>query len=163
MNPEVLSSQSNYFVTFIASFLLWVMFAGLVYLWIIDGTVKKEVVLHAILASVIAWVIVTILKSTFPMVRPFQIDGRPPLTITVPTGSTFPSSHSAVAFAIAMSVWLHKKKMGIVFILLAILVAFGRVASNVHWSIDVVVGGCVGVLTAYGLERLHLFGLLKKK
>ena len=139
------------------------MFGGLIYLWIVDGKVKKEVVLHAILASVIAWVIVSIVKSTFPMVRPFQIDGRPPLTITVPGSSTFPSSHSAVAFAIAVSVWFHNKKMGLGFIVLAALVAAGRVVSNVHWIVDVVVGGAVGSATSYLLTRMHLFGLLKRK
>ena len=104
---------------------------------------------------------VLVIKSLLPHARPFEVNGRLPLTFTIPTPETsFPSAHSTVAFAIAASIWLHKKKLGIWFIALAILVAMGRVATNVHYMIDVVSGGFVGVGTAYLVKKLHVFKLL---
>ena len=133
MNPAVLSSNSNFLATFLASFLIWFLFLGLIYFWIADGTIKKEVVLHALAASLISWLIVLILKSLLPFPRPYEISGVVPLTLTIPQKATsFPSAHSSVAFAIGISVWLHKKKIGFWFIVGAFLVALGRIISVAH-------------------------------
>lgn len=160
MNPNVLSSESSIFVTFIASFLIWFMFGGLVFLWIIDGRVKKELVLHAVLATLISWVAAQMFKSLLPISRPFEVNGLIPLTITIPASNSFPSSHSAVAFAAAVSIWLHNKKLGQKFIVLAFLVALGRVMSNVHSVLDVTAGGLLGAGCAYIIGKLHLYKLL---
>jgi undecaprenyl-diphosphatase len=162
MNPAVLSSHSNLFLTFIASFLIWFLFLGLFYLWIIDGRVKKEVVIHAIFATMISWALVSIIKSLIPTLRPFEVNNSLPLTITIPSSSAFPSLHSAVAFAIAVSVWFHNKRIGITFITGAFLVALGRVLSNVHWLSDVIFGGLMGYLTSILLVRVHFFRFLRK-
>lgn len=160
MNPSVLSGESSIFVTFIASFLIWIMFGGFVFLWIIDGRVKKELVLHALLATLISWVATQMIKGLLPIARPFEIGGLTPLTITIPSSNSFPSGHSAVAFAGAVSIWLHNKKLGGKFLMLAILVALGRVLSHVHSVLDVVVGGGLGILSSYFIGKLHLYKLL---
>ncbi|KKQ37016.1 MAG: bacitracin transport permease BCRC [Candidatus Woesebacteria bacterium GW2011_GWA1_37_7] len=161
MNPVVLSSQSNYLVTFLASFLIWFLFLGLFILWLVDGKIKKEVVLHAVLASMVSWVISLGLKSLLPFPRPFMINNLPPLTLTTPTSLTsFPSAHSTVAFAIATSVWLHNKKWGLFFITGACLVGLGRVASNVHFFVDVIGGALIGISASYIIKKLHPFKLL---
>lgn len=163
MNPVVLSShsQDSLMITFLASGLLWLLFAGLAILWLIDGKIKKEQVLHALFAGLIAWTISQMIKSFFPVARPFMIYGSMPMTLTVPYDGSFPSSHTTVAFAIAVSVWEHDKKVGAIFILLAILVAFGRVASGVHFISDVVAGAIIGTLIASLIDRLHLGKIIK--
>ncbi len=161
MNPAVLSSQSSFLVTFLASFVIWIMFGGLVVLWLIDGRIKKEITLHAIFSSVLAWLMTQMVKSLFPTLRPFITNGNPPLTITVPGDTSFPSGHSAAAFGLAIGIWLHNKKIGTIFVVLAVLVGIGRVLSNVHYTLDVVVGALLGFVVAYVIGRLHMFRLLK--
>lgn len=160
VNPSVLAGESSIFVTFIASFLIWIMFGGFVFLWIIDGRVKKELALHALVATLISWVAVQMIKGLLPIARPFEINSLLPLTITIPNSSSFPSAHSAVAFAGAISIWLHNKRLGEKFIVLAIFVALGRVLSHVHSILDVVIGGSLGVLSSYFIGKLHLYKLL---
>ena len=161
MDPQVLSSQNSIFVVFLASFLIWFMFAGLLTLWVIDGRIKKEQVLHALLAAVLAWVAAMMLKSLLPQSRPFSLNGFPPLTFITPSvNSSFPSAHSAVAFGVAVSVWLHNRKVGIWFIVAAAFVGLGRIASNVHFYADVVGGAMIGVFIAYIIKRLHLHKML---
>ncbi len=150
-------------ILFLASFLIWLMFSGLVILWFIDGKIKKEQVVHAVLASFIAFTISQIIKRSFHTLRPFQVDGLRPLTITIPNDSSFPSSHAAVAFALAFTLWFHDKKVGVIFVILAALVAWARVAANVHWPIDVLVGAAIGTIVAVILERVHLSLTGKKK
>jgi len=153
--------MSEVIITFLASFLIWFMFAGLGYLWIIDGKVLKEQVLHAFLTALIAWGIAQMIKGLFPTTRPFHTNGKAPLTVTVPTDAAFPSGHASAAFGLAVSVWLHDKKIGKVFLVSAVLVGLGRILGNVHSLLDVS-GGCVlGAMTAFVVEKLHLHKLLK--
>jgi undecaprenyl-diphosphatase len=132
------------------------MFAGVFTLWIIDGKIKKEQALHALFSAFLVFVICEMVKSLFPSLRPFQINGFAPLTLSVPGSSSFPSVHAAVSFAIATSIWLHNKKIGWGFAAMAMLVSLGRVLSNVHGPLDVGVGIILGVGTSLLIEKLHL-------
>jgi len=160
-NPMVLASDTSILVTFLASFLIWVMFAGLVFMWFIDGRVKREQALHAILASLIAWAVSLMIKNLLPMSRPFTFNDTFPLTITLPSAnSSFPSTHASVAFALATSIWVHNKKLGSRFMIMAVLVGFGRIASNVHFVLDVIVGILLGVITGFLVKKMHTYKLL---
>ncbi len=150
-------------MTFMASILMWMMFAGLVLLWIVDGRIRKEQALHALLSAIFAWTVSQIIKQIYPIPRPYHINGMQPLTLSLNhSDGSFPSSHAALAFAISFAVYLHSKKLGSLFILGAILVALGRVYSNVHYFTDVIAGGTIGILAAYLLERLHVYKLIDK-
>ncbi len=151
------------FVEFIASFLIYLMFAGLFVLWFIDGKIKKEQVLHALFASFTAWLITAIIKLIFPTERPFRVDGLPPLTLTIPSDASFPSGHSAEAFALAVTIWLHDKKVGWLFLVSAFTVGIGRVLANVHYPIDILGGALIGTLVAVIVEKVHLFNFLASK
>jgi len=52
-------------ITFLASFLIWFMFFGLVVHWFIDGKIKKEQAFHAFLSALIAWA-VSEMMAVFP-------------------------------------------------------------------------------------------------
>lgn len=60
--------------------------------------------------------------------------------------SSFPSSHTYIAFAIAISVLLygHKKLGGFLF-LIAILVAISRIGVGLHYPSDVIGGAFLGI------------------
>lgn len=149
-------------ITFLASFLIWILFAGLVYLWVVDGRVKREVALHAFLSALIAWGAAELLKSLIPIPRPFVTDRFPPLTLTIPTDGSFPSGHTAASFALVVSVWLHNKKLGLFFVIIALTIGIARVLANVHWPIDIIGGIVVGTAVSLIIERLHVFPLVKK-
>lgn len=142
-------------ITFLASFLIWLMFGGLLVLWIFDGKVKKEQALHAFAAVLLAWVIAQMLKGLLPTTRPFLLNGELPLTLTMHTDNSFPSGHSAAAFGLAVTMWLHNRKLGFFFLVAAFLVGIGRVFANVHYLLDIVVGGLLGSLVAVIVSRFH--------
>lgn len=161
MNPAVLSGQTSLTVTFLASFLIWFMFAGLLYLWFIDGRLKKEQALHALFSALIAWLITQMIKDLIPTLRPFQVNGSLPMTLTIPFDASFPSGHSAAAFALAVSVWLHDKKAGVLFIFAAILVGWSRIIGNVHFFGDILAGAVIGITVSIMIEKIHFFKLVK--
>ncbi len=146
----------NSIILFLASFLIWGMFVGLIVLWFIDGKIKKEQVVHALLSSFTAWTVSEALKYVFRTTRPFQLNNLHVFTLTTPLDPAFPSAHTAVVFALAITIWLHDRKVGFLFLILASLVAWARVAANVHYPIDVLVGAIIGSITAFLMERVHL-------
>ena len=145
----------NIFVTFIASFLIWGLFAGLAILWVIDGKIKKEQAMHAFYAGLVSWAAATMIKSFVPTSRPFMTNGEIPLTLTIPVDGSFPSAHTAVAFAIAVSIYLHNKGYGSIFLGTAIVIGIGRILSNVHYPTDVLGGVIIGIIASLVLKRLH--------
>jgi len=139
------------------------MFLGIFVLWVVDGKIKKEQALHALLSSLVAWMVVEMLKSLTETARPFVVNGADPLTLTVPNGYAFPSAHTAIAFAIAITIWLHDRTVGYVFLALAVLVGVGRIIANVHYPVDVIGGAVIGIIVALLIENIHPERLLKKK
>ncbi len=152
----------NLLITFAASFLLWFMYAGLIILWLIDGRMKREQVLHALAAGFVAWLAAEIIKQIFPSFRPFVTDGQTPLTLTIPgiNDGSFPSGHTAAAFGLASSLWLHKRKTGWLYLFLALAVGAARVLAHVHYPVDILGGALLGILTAFALDKLHLNKLI---
>ncbi len=150
-------------ITFLASGLIWVLFAGLLYLWVIDGRIKKEVALHALLATLMAVGAAELIKILIPVPRPFVLDQVLPLTLTIPHTGSFPSSHTAGAMALAFTVWRHNRKLGWVFMCIAFIIGTARIVADVHRPIDVLVGSGLGILISMAIERLHVFPLLKKR
>lgn len=141
------------------------MFFGLFVLWIIDGRIKKEQAAHALFAAILAWIISHMIKELFPTPRPFEINDLPVFTLTslTQTNGAFPSAHTAAAFAMAVTVWLHDKGVGSAFLIGAFLVGVGRILGNVHFPADILGGVFVGSLTSLVVEKLHLSQILSPK
>lgn len=132
------------------------MFGGLFFLWFVDGKIRKEQVVHALASSFLAWIAAQLIKSLMPMERPFILNNLPTLTLTVPADGSFPSAHSAAAFALAIAIWLHNKKVGTLYLLAALAVGIGRVFGNVHYPLDILAGAILGSSVAFVTEKLHL-------
>jgi undecaprenyl-diphosphatase len=149
-------------ITFIASILIWLMFFGLIVLWVIDGKIKKETVLHAIFSCVVAYAVTELIKTVFPTLRPFQFDGALPLTLTVPTDGAFPSTHSAVAFALSVTIIKHDRKVGILYLVMAGLVGIARIMAHVHYPVDIMAGALIGTVISALTSGKHFVRLLNR-
>jgi membrane-associated phospholipid phosphatase len=66
---------------------------------------------------------------------------------------SFPSGHSATAFALSFSLLLFFPKYKIQLIFFAILIAFSRIVLNAHFFSDVAVGSLIGGLTVMVLQK----------
>jgi undecaprenyl-diphosphatase len=82
--------------------------------------------------------------------RPDRADPAPYAArlVPMPESTSFPSGHSASAFAFAYSVGRHYPVLGVPLRLLAGGVAYSRVHTGVHYPGDVVLGSIVGAGTA---------------
>lgn len=91
--------------------------------------------------------------------RPDRLENESPHAqrVPMPTSSSFPSGHSAAAFAFATGVATVLPIAGIPLRGLAALVAYSRVHTGVHYPGDVIAGALLGTalaqLTTYALDR----------
>jgi membrane-associated phospholipid phosphatase len=82
--------------------------------------------------------------------RPDRPDPAPfeARVVSMPESTSFPSGHSASAFAFAYAVGRHYPAIAVPIRLLASAVAYSRVHTGVHYPGDVVLGSVVGAGTA---------------
>ncbi|MFI9319857.1 phosphatase PAP2 family protein [Kitasatospora aureofaciens] len=122
----------------------------------------ESAVMARVLASpvivVVAYGVNSVLKNMVEEVRPCaQIPGSVSLE-TCPSATSgdwsFPSNHSVIAFAAAISLWFVSRRLGAVATVFAALMAASRVWVGVHYPHDVAVGALVGTLVALVLAPL---------
>jgi len=93
-------------------------------------------------------------KRLFPRRRPAaELLPVPRRMTRRPKSSSFPSGHSASAFAFASAVAMEHKAVGAAALPLAAAVSYSRVHTGVHWPSDVVAGAAIGVGAAYATRH----------
>lgn len=95
-----------------------------------------------------------VLKNIVCRPRPFEMYQeyhRYPIPFTLNvgavTGYSFPSCHTACAFAVATVAFKVNKITGVVATIIAALIGFSRLYNYVHYPTDVIAGMLFGVLT----------------
>ena len=70
------------------------------------------------------------------------------------TSYSFPSSHAVNIFAAAYFLSQPLKRFALPFYFIASLVAYSRVYIGIHYPLDNILGGAIGILVAWSLWRL---------
>lgn len=145
---------------FCASDLIWLMGFSLIILFALRSHVwEKRHELAIIIAAGVSGVMVLVVNYLISLVyfrlRPFAaFTDVHQLIIKSAAEKSFPSDHASLAFALATVVFCSDRRMGTVFMVLAILIALGRVFVGVHYPMDVLVGAVFGIGTGFVTWRL---------
>jgi undecaprenyl-diphosphatase len=94
------------------------------------------------------------LKALFDVERPSMRYAEPKPLVTPPHDAAFPSGHAATSFAAATVLTFARPRWGPAFYLLALAVGFSRVYVGVHYPLDIVGGGVLGIVVATALRLL---------
>lgn len=122
--------------------------------WVVATAVpalRARVLRDGLAAAALAWALAWALKAWTarprpPAVLPGVLTHGYPLA---PGGSAFPSAHTAVAVALAVTLWpLVGRSQRVVLVVVAMMVAIDRVYIGAHWPLDVLGGVAIGVLAA---------------
>lgn len=94
--------------------------------------------------------------------RPFRQE-EIELIVRAPSGFSFPSSHTSVSAAAAFVLAAAKRKLGLVAIPLAAVIAFSRVYLYVHFPSDVLAGAVLGTAVGFAAVMVYRKVILKKE
>ena len=114
---------------------------------------KWKEIFSIILSPAIAWILASFLKILIHTDRPF-IAFQNIQTLFTESGYAFPSGHATAISALAFAIYFKNKRWGYVFMASAILIGLARVASGVHFPIDILGGYLLGFLVAFSLKKL---------
>ena len=106
-------------------------------------------VVAAVLAAGVGLLVAHGITLLWDRPRPFVAHPQSThLLITHARDASFPSDHTTGAFAIAVSLLLRSRKIGLVALAFAVLVAVARVGVGVHYPSDVLGGALIGTAAA---------------
>ena len=101
-----------------------------------------------IVSVALAYVVVdVILKPLVCRDRPFTVEDFD-LLVAPPDTWSFPSGHTASAFAGAVAILVHDRRWGSIALVYAALVGISRMYLCVHWLTDVIAGAVIGAAVA---------------
>ena len=86
------------------------------------------------------------LKNVIARPRPCAVDNSVVLKIPFPSEYSFPSGHSSNGFAGAVTIFCYYRKVGILSLMMAALIAFSRLYFFVHYPTDILAGMILGVV-----------------
>ena len=102
-----------------------------------------------------------ILKNLISRPRPCHVDQAFEMLVARPSSSSFPSTHSAWAFAAATAIFMKYKKAGIAAFVAAALIAFSRMYMFLHYPTDVLCGIVFGIIL--GIVADKICDIVKKR
>lgn len=115
---------------------------------------NKKAIILALVSLVFAVAVKSLIAVLYFRARPFVAHPELLIDIVRLDPQSFPSGHTLIAATITASLWMSgMKKIGWVLIVLTFLVAFGRVATGVHYPTDVIGSMVIGTFIAWLLHR----------
>jgi undecaprenyl-diphosphatase len=102
------------------------------------------------------WILSYIGKHVLARPRPYiRFEDVEPLFVYGGFDS-FPSGHATLFAALAVALYIHHKKIGILFMVFAVLISLARVIAGIHFPIDIIAGWALGAICAYFVStRIH--------
>jgi undecaprenyl-diphosphatase len=110
---------------------------------------RPRIFVFVLAADAIADLVAGLLKTAIPRARPHVRH-----LIPVPTSHSFPSGHSATSFACAIVLCALAPRFRVLFVALAVAIAYSRLYNGVHYPLDVVAGAVLGILVGLTVLRL---------
>jgi len=135
-------------VEFLATYLFWILVLFVIFVSRKCIQNRWRLFMQSGFASVFAYGLSTIIGIIHFRMRPFDAFVLDPIINVGYPEKSFPSDHASIAFALAFMVFLYNKKYGIFLLVVASLIALGRVLAGVHYFFDIVAGAMVGITGA---------------
>lgn len=125
---------------FFSNYLIFLLFLFIPYLW---SSGYRLPAFRASLSALLAWLLSTAIKDFFYLPRPYLLNHHSSL-LGIWLDGSFPSGHTAIAFAIASSAYLHSHKLGWLMFTCSLLISVSRILGNIHTISDVLAGVLIG-------------------
>lgn len=127
---------------------------GVLFILCVAAAGRRQVIVCMLLSALLAYAINAGIGAFYFRERPFVALEQSPLITVDRDDKSFPSDHTAVAFALAVSVGLASPVWFAPLVCIAFLIGLSRVFVGVHYPGDILAGIGVGVLSAVTISMM---------
>ncbi|UUZ86338.1 undecaprenyl-diphosphatase [Paenibacillus sp. P26] len=152
----------NPVMRFLAEDAEYLFYIGVIIYWFIRTESNRRMIVQALTAACLGLAVSGLIGMVYYRDRPFVTHVVFQL-IKHAANASFPSDHATGAFVIATTIWLFRKKDGLVWLILAACIAFSRVWTGVHYPSDVLAGALLGIVAAVGVHRIFTSARLARR
>ncbi|MBW5446013.1 phosphatase PAP2 family protein [Cohnella sp. CFH 77786] len=131
----------------------YLFFLGILVYWFARTDENRKMVVASGMSACLALAASGVLSDLYFRNRPF-VHHHVMQLIGHPANASFPSDHATGGFAIAVSIWLVKRKPGRLWLAAAACIGFSRIWTGVHYPLDVIAGALIGSVSAFAVHRL---------
>ncbi len=156
-----------YLITLVGKPEIWLILAGMLVLaylpimWRLPKERKDFVKKCVVVFTVSLWLIAGVtffLKYSIPAERPCIPceGGRTDCNPYCPKDGSFPSGHTAIVFGVSTSLFvIFRRKKFLFLFAVALLVGVSRYVLGVHYPIDIVAGGIIGIVIPVAVSAIY--------
>lgn len=114
--------------------------------------------IEALFAGTLSWGVNQLISLIYWRSRPFAALGNNIQALIEMdfVSKSFPSDHAAVAMSLALVTFLWSPRVGIWFVVLAILIGVARFFAGVHYPSDIIVGLAIGGFIGWLVHRFFV-------
>ncbi len=148
-------------IVFLASYLPYVLIvAAVIFLfWHTENKKGKlREIFFVFVVALLAWLLATLIKNLVHTLRPYAVLDAVYKLFQPNDIFSFPSGHATFFAALATSLYLRHKKVGLIFALGALLIGLARIVSGVHFPLDILGGFALGLGLAYLVDSFFKKG-----
>lgn len=136
-------------IIFLAQSLPWILIAfTFVYFVLMRKNIKRFLMI-ALCTSLAAFVSLIFKWVIFRHPRPFVALPHVTQLIQITAFDSFPSSHATIFAALTTAMFMYNRKIGFVFLVSTLLIGLARIASGIHFPIDILTGFAIGFVITY--------------
>ncbi|KOP79928.1 undecaprenyl-diphosphatase [Cytobacillus solani] len=123
----------------------------LIYMWFRNDSYKKASC-NAVISAGITLLINILIKLFYFKPRPFM---KSQVGILIPSkmGSSFPSKHTLLVFAISTSIFLYDRVLGSIMLVLSVLTGFSRIWVGHHYPSDIIGSAFISSMTSIIIDK----------
>ncbi|MBP7061163.1 MAG: phosphatase PAP2 family protein [Candidatus Moranbacteria bacterium] len=127
---------------------LVIVIISLAYLVAVPKSRSSQVIVAALIALPLTYIIAKIMSALYFDPRPFVVGNFIPLIPHAPDNG-FPSDHTLLSAAIAAVMFAFDRKIGVLLFLIAFLVGLARVYAGVHHLTDILGSIIIAAIVTY--------------
>jgi undecaprenyl-diphosphatase len=118
---------------------------------------KTKEIAQVFFSGIFAYILANVIKHFIISPRPFILfENIKPLFLHGAMDS-FPSGHATFFSALAVSLFLKHRRIGIYYIFVALIVSLARVIVGIHFPIDILTGFILGIIIALFFNLIFNF------
>jgi undecaprenyl-diphosphatase len=136
-------------IVIVAQYAIYAVAVGAVIAWLLVRLPEKyTLAAQAIVTMILVAILVKVAGAVHTDPRPFVQDSSLKPLFPHPADNGFPSDHTALTFGIATIVFVYRRAIGVVLMVISLGIGAARVAANVHHVQDIIAAVAIGVVAA---------------